>query len=51
MQAVDARLSDQFYTSGMVREILQGLMEKVEKGELSPFRAASMLLDAYRKGT
>jgi LAO/AO transport system kinase len=51
MQAVDARLSDQFYTSGRVREILQGLMEKVEKGELSPFRAASMLLDAYRKGT
>lgn len=50
-QAVEARLADQFYTSGQVRKKLQELMEKVENGKLSPFRAASILLEAYREGT
>ncbi len=48
-QTVEAQLSDQFYASKAVQQQLEGLLEKVQNNQLSPFRAAALLLQAYRQ--
>lgn len=50
-QTVETQLTDRFYSSPGVREQLGQLQEKVANDEISPFRAASLLLRAYRTGT
>lgn len=47
-QAVDAELSRRFYSDQRVQDQLEILIKKLEDGSISPFRAATVLLGAYK---
>lgn len=48
-QTVENQLSREFYSNYAVQKKLTVLLEKVGNNELSPFRAAAVLLDTYRQ--
>jgi LAO/AO transport system kinase len=47
-QTIDAELSRNFYSHRAVRKQLELLMKQLEEETISPFRAAAILLRAYR---
>lgn len=47
LQTIENQLKDNFYQNKSVKEKLPQILEKVAQGKLSPFQAASDLLDNY----
>ena len=47
-EAINSRLKDAFFSDPRVKELIESVEQKVLKGEISSFRAAQKLLDAYR---
>lgn len=50
-ETIRGRLEDDFYRSEAVREKLEQVKQAVQNGEMSSFRAASLLLSRYRGGS
>ncbi len=48
-QSMESQLKRHFYASRTAQEQLGPLMEKVARNELSPFRAAALLLKGYER--
>lgn len=48
-QSIEAHLTRDFYASKAVRDALDPLMKQVAEERISPFRAAHLLLQAYRQ--
>lgn len=45
LQTIEQQLKDQFYQNSKVKATLESILEKVSKGEISPFVAAKMLIE------
>ena len=49
MQTIDELLKQQFYRTSSVKEHLETMLQKVAEDKISPFRAAEVLMAAYKK--
>lgn len=49
MQTIDELLKQQFYRTSSVKEHLESMLRKVAEDKISPFRAAEVLMAAYKK--
>ncbi len=47
LQTIENQLKDNFYQNKSIKTKLPAILEKVTRGELSPFQAAKDLLDSY----
>ena len=48
-QSVESNLADDFYSHPIVKKQFPLFLDKVRRQELSPFRAASLLMEAFRQ--
>lgn len=49
MQTIEELLKQQFYQTSTVKEHLQSMLQKVAQDKISPFRAAELLMNNYKK--
>ncbi|MFH5885299.1 methylmalonyl Co-A mutase-associated GTPase MeaB [Halalkalibaculum sp. DA3122] len=48
-ETIQNRLSDEFYSDSRVKQMLERVEQNVLNGEISPFKAANILLDQFRQ--